>query len=109
MSLDKTLKKLLAEKQSLLSTIELSCKSIEFWEKKADRIFKKMDDLESETLFTEDEATEKQHAALVHETNRLMNRINFENNELDRLEKLILDLEEKIVTTLARYAKKQKK
>ena len=109
MSLDKILKKLLAEKKSLLSVIELTCKSIDFWEKKSDKIFKKMDAFEAESLFKEDEATEKQHTALVYAANQLMNRINFENNELDRVEKLVLDLEEKIVTTLARYAKKQKK
>ena len=38
-----------------------------------------------------------------------MKRIDFENNQLDSLESQILDLEEKIITTLARYAKKQKK
>ena len=38
-----------------------------------------------------------------------MKRVEFENNQLDALEAQVLDLEEKIITTLARYAKKQKK
>tara|TARA_R110002020_G_scaffold19821_5_gene68004 strand:- start:829 stop:1158 length:330 start_codon:yes stop_codon:yes gene_type:complete len=109
MNLNKTLEKLVAEKEVLLSSIELSCKSIEFWEKKADSVFKKMDDFETEVIFQDSQDSEKKYKILMEESDRLMNRINFENSQLDELEGSILDLEEKIIKALARYAKKQKK
>ena len=43
------------------------------------------------------------------DASRLMSRINFENSQLDQLEDSILKLEEKIITTLDKHAKKQKK
>ena len=43
------------------------------------------------------------------ESNKLMARINFENDQLDILEGKILDLEEKIIKAIAAYAQKQKK
>ena len=39
MNIDKALAKLLKEKESLVDSIELCCKSIEFWEKKAEKVF----------------------------------------------------------------------
>tara|TARA_R110002020_G_scaffold307818_1_gene523572 strand:- start:175 stop:504 length:330 start_codon:yes stop_codon:yes gene_type:complete len=109
MNLNKTLKKLLADKEELLTSIELACKSIEFWEKKADETFQKMDDFESESAFKDKESAKKQYTALMQEGDRLMNRINFENTQLDQLEISILDLEGRIVKTLEKHAKKQKK
>ena len=109
MSLDKILQKLLSDKEELLASIELACKSIEFWEKKADNTFQKMDDFESSSVFDSSEISEKKYTSLMHEASRLMNRINFENNELDKLEASILDLEEKIIKALEKHAKKQKK
>tara|TARA_R100000008_G_C3512357_1_gene129481 strand:- start:239 stop:568 length:330 start_codon:yes stop_codon:yes gene_type:complete len=109
MNIDKALAKLLKEKESLVDSIELCCKSIEFWEKKAEKVFKKMDDFESESIFQSDEASETKYVALMKDSNRLMSRINFENSQLDKLEALILDLEERIINTLDKYAKKQKK
>lgn len=109
MNLDKILKKLLADKKELLSSIELACKSIEFWEKKADKTFQKMDDFELESAFKDDAAAKKRYKELMQEGDRLMNRINFENTQLDQLEISILDLEERIVKALEKHAKKQKK
>ena len=107
MNIDKALSKLLKEKESLIDSIELCCKSIEFWEKKADKVFKRMDDFESE--YQSDEVTEAKYTALMQDAARLMSRINFENSQLDQLEDSILELEEKIITTLDKHAKKQKK
>ena len=38
-----------------------------------------------------------------------MNRVNFENQQLDKLEMEPINLEEKIIKTLSSHAKKQKK
>ena len=109
MSLSKMLKKLLVEKEDLISSIKLCCKSIEFWEKKAEIIFEKMDEFEKESTFENFFDLEERNILLVQESARLVSRIAFENSQLDMLEAQILDLEEKIVKALARYAKKQKK
>lgn len=109
MNLDKILKKLLADKKELLDSIELACKSIEFWEKKADKTFEKMDKFESESILKDGETAKKQYNELMREGDRLMNRINFENTQLDQLEVSILDLEGRIVKALEKHAKKQKK
>jgi hypothetical protein len=109
MSLNKTLKKLLAEKEELVASITLCCKSVEFWEKRADIIFEKIDEADEEFGFEDDFDTEKKNTRLMQESARLVSRIAFENNQLDMLEVQILDLEEKIVKSLAQYAKKQKK
>ncbi len=109
MNIDKALAKLLKEKESLIDSIELCCKSIEFWEKKADAVFKKMDEFESESVFESDEICEVKYKSLMKDASRLMSRINFENSQLDQLEDSILELEEKIITTLDKHAKKQKK
>jgi hypothetical protein len=109
MSLTNTLENLLLEKEELISSIELACKSIEFWEKRAEKIFNQMDSFENESIFDSGDDSEKKYKNLMKNSNRLMHRINFENNQLDHLESLILDLEEKIIKELNKYAKKQKK
>ena len=109
MNLDKTLKKLMTEKKELTNSLELGCESIGFWEERAEEIFKKMDQLEEESLFSSEERQHKKFKNLQRESGKIMKRVDFENNQLDLLEAQILDLEEKIIVTLARYAKKQKK
>jgi len=109
MNLDKTLKKLLTEKKELTNSLELCCESIGFWEERAEKIFEKMDEFEEEALFSSGESHDKKFKKLQRESGKIMKRIDFENNQLDALEAQVLDLEEKIITTLARYAKKQKK
>ena len=109
MNLDKTLKKLMTEKKELTNSLELCCESIGFWEERAEEIFKKMDQLEEESLFSSEERQHKKFKNLQRESGKIMKRVDFENNQLDLLEAQILDLEEKIIVTLARYAKKQKK
>ena len=68
-----------------------------------------MDEFESESVFESDEICEVKYKSLMKDASRLMSRINFENSQLDKLEALILDLEERIINTLDKYAKKQKK
>ena len=109
MNLDQVLKKLMAEKKDLTKSLELCCDSIGFWEERADKIFKRMDEFEEEALFSYGESHDKKFKKLQRESGKIMKRVEFENNQLDALEAQVLDLEEKIITTLARYAKKQKK
>ena len=109
MTLNKTLEKLLASKNELLESIEVCCKSIEFWEERANEVFTRMDKFEEESFLGTEEQNEEQYRKLMNESNKIMNRVNFENNQLDILEAKILDLEETIIQALAKYAKKQKK
>ena len=109
MGLNKKLEDLLKEKKSLTADIEICCNSISFWEKRAQKIFNKMDSFEEDSLFESDENNTKKYKKLMKESNKLMARINFENDQLDILEGKILDLEEKIIKAIAAYAQKQKK
>jgi len=109
MSLSKNLEELLSRKEDLINSIEVCCKSIEFWEERAEKIFSNMDKFEKESFLSSREESEKKYKSLMRDSNKIMNRVNFENSELDKLEGEILELEEKIIKTLARYAKKQKK
>ena len=109
MTLNKTLEKLLASKNELLESIEVCCKSIEFWEERANEVFTRMDKFEEESFLGTEEQNEEKYRKLMNESNKIMNRVNFENNQLDILEAKILDLEETIIQALAKYAKKQKK
>jgi len=109
MNLDQVLKKLMTEKKELTESLELCCDSIGFWEERAEGIFKKMDGLEEESLFSSEEQQHKKFKSLQRESEKIMKRIDFENSQLDSLEGQVLDLEERIITILARYAKKQKK
>jgi len=68
-----------------------------------------MDKFEEESFLSSKEESTEKYESLMRESNKIMNRVNFENSELDKLEGEILELEEKIIKTLARYAKKQKK
>ena len=109
MNLDQVLKKLMTKKKALTKSLEVCCDMIGFWEERADKIFKKMDEFEEEALFSSGESHDKKFKKLQRESGKIMKRVEFENNQLDALEAQVLDLEEKIITTLARYAKKQKK
>ena len=52
---------------------------------------------------------QKVFSLLKKECEKLMNRVNFENQQLDKLEMETINLEEKIIKTLSSHAKKQKK
>jgi len=105
MSITEDLERLLESKNKLLNSIEVCCESIEFWEERANQTFSRMDELENES-FDFDEAY---RLSLAKESEKILNRVNFENSQLDMLEAKILDLESSIIKTLAKYAKKQKK
>jgi len=109
MDLTKKIEKLFEEKEYLLESIELCCNSIAFWEKRSNKIFKQMDDLEEESIFGGEDFVQKKYLYLKKECEKLMNRVNFENQQLDRLEIETINLEEKIIKTLSSHAKKQKK
>ena len=109
MKITKTLEKLLTSKNELLESIEICCKSIEFWEEESNQVFARMDKFENESFLGTEEQNKKEYLSLMRESDKIMNRVNFENNQLDILEAKILDLEETIIKSLAKYAKKQKK
>lgn len=109
MNLTKKIEKLFEEKEYLLESIELCCKSIEFWEGRSNKVFKQMDELEEESIFGGEDFVQKKYLYLKKECEKLMNRVNFENQQLDKLEMETINLEEKIIKTLSSHAKKQKK
>jgi len=109
MDLTKKIEKLFEEKEYLLESIELCCKSIDFWEKRSNKVFKQMDKLEEESIFGGEDFVQKKYLYLKKECEKLMNRVNFENQQLDKLEMETINLEEKIIKTLSSHAKKQKK
>ena len=99
---------LLKEKKLLVRSVKVSCESIEFWEKKANKIFKKMDDDEEKYSFYNEEEMELSYQKNHKEMDSLMKRIQFEDNLLNHLEEIIGKLEEKIVRLFAAHAQKQK-
>jgi len=105
MSITEDLEKLLDSKNKLLKSIEVCCKSIEFWEERANEAFSRMDELENESF----DFDETYRLSLAKESEKILNRVNFENTQLDMLEDKILSLENSIIKTLAKYAQKQKK
>lgn len=109
MAQSKKLENLIKQKNNLTDSIELCCNSISFWEKRANKIFTQMDSFEDEIKFCSEAESQKKYKFLNKESERLMARINFENNQLDILEQKILNLEEAIIKALDSYAKKQKK
>ena len=109
MKINTLLKKLLAEKKEIAEASKVSAQSIDFWEKRAEELFAKMDDEEAGWSYSTDEFIEDTCSENLKEVNVLMKRMQFENSQLDLLEKKIEELEETISQTLAEHAKKQKK
>jgi DNA-binding transcriptional MerR regulator len=109
MKIDILLKKLLAQKKEVAEASKVSAQSIDFWEKRAEKLFAKMDEEESGWSYSTDEFIEDACSENLKEVDALMKRMEFENDQLDLLEKKIEELEETISQTLAEHAKKQKK
>ena len=109
MKTDTLLKKLLAQKKEVAEASKVSAQSIDFWEKRAEELFAKMDEEEAGWSYSTDEFVEDTCSENLKEVNVLMKRMQFENSQLDLLEKKIEELEETISKTLAEHAKKQKK
>tara|TARA_R110000744_G_scaffold336226_1_gene441546 strand:- start:339 stop:668 length:330 start_codon:yes stop_codon:yes gene_type:complete len=109
MKTDILLKKLLAQKKEVAEASKVSAQSIDFWEKRAEELFAKMDEEEAGWSYSTDEFIEDTCSENLKEVNILMKRMQFENSQLDLLENKIKKLEETISQTLAEHAKKQKK
>lgn len=105
---DTLLKKLLAQKKEIVKASRVSAQSIDFWEKRAEKLFAKMDEEEEGWSYSTDEFVEDTCSENLKEVNVLMKRMKFENDQLDLLERKIEELEETISKTLAEHAKKQK-
>ena len=109
MKIDTLLKKFLEEKKEVAKACKISSESIDFWEKRSEELFAKMDKAEEEFAFATDEFIEDTCARDLKEVDFLMKRMKFENDQLDSLEKKIEKLEDKISEMLTEHAKKQKK
>ena len=109
MKIDTLLKKFLQEKKEVAKACKISSESIDFWEKRSEELFAKMDKVEEEFIFATDEFIEDTCAKQLKEVDYLMKRMKFENDQLDLLEKKIEELEDKISQMLTEHAQKQKK
>ena len=109
MKIDTLLKKLLAQKKEVAEASKVSARSIDFWEKRAEKLFTKMDEAEEDFAFSSDEYIEDTCSQYHKEIDFLMNRMKFENDQLDLLEKQIEKLETELCLAFTQYAKKQKK
>jgi|TARA_R110002051_G_scaffold298452_1_gene365284 DNA-binding transcriptional MerR regulator len=109
MKIDTLLKKFLAEKKEVAESCRVSSKSIDFWEKRAESLFSKMDETEDKFAFSTEEVIEAECLRDLKEVDFLMKRMEFENKQLDSLERKIEELEDNISQMLAEHAKKQKK
>ena len=109
MKINTLLEKILAEKKDLVDSCKLCTQSIDFWEKKSNVLFEKMDEAEEEFALSTDEYIEDTCAEHLKEVDALMKRMKFENDQLDALEEKIEKLEVKISRLLAEHAKEQKK
>jgi len=109
MKIETLLKKFIEEKKEVMKACKISSESIDFWEKRSEELFTKMDNSEEEFIFATDEFIEDTCASQLREVDYLMKRMKFENDQLDSLEKKIEELEDKISQMLTEHAKKQKK
>ena len=109
MKIDILLKKFLEEKKEVMKACKISGESIDFWEKRSEELFAKMDKAEEDFIFATDEFIEDTCASQLREVDYLMKRMKFENDQLDSLEKKIEELEDKLSQVLTEYAQKQKK
>ena len=109
MNINKLLEKILAEKKELVESCKLCTQSIDFWEKKSNVLFAKMDAAEEEFALSTDEYIEDTCTQHLKEVDALMKRMKFENDQLDMLENQIEELETKICLLITEHAQKQKK
>ena len=109
MKIDTLLKQLLTEKKKITEACKMSCGSIDFWERKAEVLFAKMEEAEEDFIFASEEFIEDTCAGQLKEVDFLMKRMKFENDQLEILENQIEKLEIKICLLLTEHATKQKK
>ena len=109
MKINTLLKKLLVQRKEVAEASKVSARSIDFWEKRAEKLFAKMDEAEEDFAFSSDEYIEDTCSQHHKEIDFLMNRMKFENDQLDLLEEQIDKLETELCLAFTQYAKKQKK
>ena len=109
MKIDTLVKGILSKKKRLTDSCRVCVESIDFWEKRSNTLFDEMDEAEEEFAFSTDEYIEDKCTDHLKEVDLLMNRMKFENDQLDLLEKQIEKLESELCLAFAQYAKKQKK
>ena len=113
MKINKTLKAFLLEKEYLVEACSICVDSITFWEKRSNKLFNKMDNaeiyLEGDLLLENDDHGNSVYQGYLKEIEFLMQRMQFENEQLDSLESRLEKLETALSKALSHYAKKQKK
>tara|TARA_R110002051_G_C8475989_1_gene460822 strand:- start:116 stop:445 length:330 start_codon:yes stop_codon:yes gene_type:complete len=109
MKIDTLVKRILNKKKKLTDSCKVCVESIDFWEKRSNKLFDEMDEVEEEFSFSSDEYIEDKCTDHLKEVDLLMNRMKFENDQLDLIEKQIEELETELCLAFAQYAKKQKK
>jgi len=109
MKIDTLVKGILDKKKKLTHSCKVCVESIDFWEKRSNILFNEMDEAEEDFAFSSDEYIEDKCTDHLKEADFLMNRMKFENDQLDLLEKQIEKLESELCLAFAQYAKKQKK
>ena len=109
MKIDTLVKGILDKKKKLTHSCKICVESIDFWEKRSNVLFDEMDEEEEGFAFSTDEYIEDTCSQHQKEIDFLMNRMKFENDQLDLVEKQIEELETQLCLAFAQYAKKQKK
>ena len=87
MKIDTLLKKFLEEKKEVAEASKVSAQSIDFWEKRAEKLFAKMDEEEQGWSYSTDEFIEETCSENLKEVDILMRRMQFENDQLDLLKR----------------------
>ncbi len=67
MKIDTLLKKFLEEKREVMKACKISSESIDFWEKRSEELFAKMDKAEEDFIFATDEFIEDTCASQLRE------------------------------------------
>ena len=109
MKIDTLVKGILNKKKKLTRSCKVCVESIDFWEKRSNILFNEMDEAEEDFAFSSDEYIEDTCSQHHKEIDFLMNRMKFENDQLDLLEKQIEQLETELCLAFTQHAKKQKK
>ena len=109
MKIDTLVKRILDKKKRLTHSCKICVESIVFWEKRSNILFDEMDEAEEGFAFSTNEHIEDTCSQHHKEIDFLMNRMKFENDQLDLVEKQIEELETQLCLAFTQYAKKQKK
>ena len=97
------------ERKKLLNSAEICFDSVNFWEKKAENLFEKMENFEDECDSLSNKEIENKSLEYSKSLKNLMYRLSLETQHLDKLEKDLITIELKIISLAKKHAKKQKK